>query len=310
MRVLVMGAGAVGGYYGGLLAHHGHDVTFVARGVHLAAMRERGLEIRGGGQSIVLRPVTVVESPAEASSEFDLIFFTVKGYDTEPAADALKSTVGAHTAVLTLQNGVDSVDQLSATLGGEHVLAGAAVIESTIAAPGVIDQPSPFRKIVLGELSGEITPRLEAIAAALRQAGVDVVVSTDARLVVWEKFVVLAPNAILTTACQAPMGPIRETPEGAALYRALIEEAVAVGRAEGVALPANAADTAMATIMSVPPTMKTSLQRDYERQNRVELEQLAGAVVRRGQSAGVPTPAFATLYAILKVRAQEFGGLA
>jgi 2-dehydropantoate 2-reductase len=309
MRVLVMGAGAIGGYFGGLLAQSGHEVAFVARGAHLAAMRKRGLEIRSNGKTSLLRPVSAVESPAEAGSGFDLILFTVKSYDTESAAAALKPAVGGKTAVLTLQNGIDSVDQLSAALGGEHVLAGAALIESTIVSPGVIDQPSPFRKIVLGELPGQITPRLEAIAVALREAGAEVVVSADARLVVWEKFVVLAPNATLTSACQAAVGPIRETIEGAALYRALIEEAVAVGRAEGVALPPNAADAAMAIIMSVPATMKTSMQRDYERQRRVELDQLAGAVVRRGRAADVPTPAFATLYAVLKVRALEFGGL-
>jgi 2-dehydropantoate 2-reductase len=137
-----------------------------------------------------------------------------------------------------------------------------------------------------------------------------VTVSADPRAAVWSKFVMLAPHATLTSASQTPVGPIRETPEGLALYRQLVAEAVAVGRAEGVALAPDAEETAMDAITSFPPGTKTSLQVDFERQNRVELEQLTGAVVRRGRQAGVPTPGFVPLYAVLKARALSYGGLA
>jgi 2-dehydropantoate 2-reductase len=311
MRILVMGAGGVGGYYGGSLALSGHDVTFVARGAHLAAMRERGLEIRSGGQTKRLHPVSVTESPGEAARRqpFDLVLFTVKTYDTEAAARAVQPALASDTAVLTLQNGVDSVEQLSALLGADHVLAGATQIETTIREPGVIDQRSPFRKIWLGEPSGEITARVEAIAGALREAGAEVTVSPDPTLAIWEKFVRLTPNATLTTACGAPVGPIRDTPEGAALLRTLVSEVVGVGRGFGVALPEDAVESAMDTLMSLPATMGTSMQRDFERRNRVELEHLTGAVVRRGRDLGLPTPAFEAMYAILKVRALFFGGI-
>jgi 2-dehydropantoate 2-reductase len=309
MRVLVMGAGAVGGYYGGVLARRGHDVVFVARGEHLAAMRERGLELRTDGQTYLLRPVRAVASPAEAGEPVDLVLFTVKGYDAEAAAAALRPVVGPATAVLTLLNGVDSADQLSRALGAEHVLAGTTLILTNVVAPGVIDQTSPFRKITMGELTGGVTPRAEAVAAALRAAGVEVTLSADPMVGVWTKFIMQAPHATLTTACQSALGPIRETPEGAALYLTLIREVVAVGRAAGVALPADAAEATMDLIRSLPATAMTSMQRDFERRRRTELEQLTGAVVRRGQALGVPTPAFAALYAVLRVRALAFGGV-
>lgn len=310
MRVLVMGAGAVGGYYGGALAQRGHDVAFVARGAHLDALRERGLTIRSGGETTVFRPARAVASPAEAGGDWELVLFTVKGYDTEGAAAALRPAVGPRTAVLTLQNGVESAERLGAVLGVEHVLVGVTTIEATVAEPGVILHASPARRIVFGEPSGEATPRVEAIAAALRDAGVEVVVSRDPRRTAWEKFVRLAPGASLTTICEASIGEVRETPEGTRLYRALIGEAVAVGRASGVAFPDDAVDAAMTFIRSLPAPMKTSMQRDYERRGPVELESITGAVVRLGRRLEVPTPTFDVVYAILRVRALAFGGLA
>jgi 2-dehydropantoate 2-reductase len=307
--VLVMGAGAVGGYYGAALAGRGHAVTFVARGEHLRALRDRGLTIRSGGRATVLRPVQAVAFPAEADDGFDLVLFTVKGYDTEPAALALRPAVGPDTAVLTLQNGVDSGDRLGALLGEERILIGTTTIATTITEPGVIDQANPLRRIELGEPSGQITPRVEAIAAALRDAGVETRVTTDVHRAVWEKFVRLAPGATVTAACHATIGEVRSTPDGAALYRALIAETVAVARAAGAALPPDAVETAVRVIQSLPADMKTSMQLDYERCRRVELEDLTGAVVRIGRRLGVPTPTYDTAYAVLRVRALAFGGL-
>jgi 2-dehydropantoate 2-reductase len=310
MRVLIMGSGGIGGYFGGMLAlRGGHEVTFVARGAHLAAMRARGLEIRTGGETHLLQPVEVVDRPAEARGPFDYVLFAVKCYDTAAAAEALRPAVGPETAVVPFQNGVESVEQLSAVFGPERVLAGVARIETTILEPGVIDQRSPFKRIELAEPSGQITPRLERLAAALRQAGAEVTVADDAQRILWEKFIMLAANASITSVCQAPNGPIREVPEGLQLYRDLIREADAVARAGGVNLPPDTPDKALATVSGLPYQFGTSMQRDFERHNRVELEQLTGAVVRRGQALGVPTPAFGVVYAILKVRAASFGGL-
>jgi 2-dehydropantoate 2-reductase len=309
VKVLVMGAGAVGGFYGAALAGRGHDVTFVARGAHLAALRERGLTIRRDGGATNLRTVHAVADPAEAGGDIELVLFTVKGYDTELAARALRPVVGPRTAVLTLQNGVESGDRLGAVLGTDPILIGTTLIATTVAAPGIIDQANPLWRIELGEPSGAITPRVEGVAAALRDAGVEVRVTADVRRAVWDKFIRLAPGATLTSACQATIGEVRSTPEGAALYRALIAETVAVGRAAGAALPPDAVETAVRAIQALPADMRTSMQLDYERRRRVELEDITGAVVRLGQRLGVATPSYDPIYSVLRVRAAAFGGL-
>jgi 2-dehydropantoate 2-reductase len=301
-----MGAGAVGGYYGAALAGRGHDVTLVARGAHLAALQARGLTIRSAGRSGAPAPVRAVAKPEEAGSAADLVLFTVKGQDTEPAALALRPVVGPGTAVLTLQNGVESGERLLAVLGAGRVLEGTTVISARIAEPGVIEQTGPPPRIVLGEPGGPVTARAEAVAAAFRDAGVAAQATADVRRAVWEKFIRLAPGATLTSACQSTIGEARDTPEGAALYRALIAETVAVGRAAGVDLPADAVDGAVAFIRSLPASMKISMQLDFERRRRGELDQITGAVVRLGRRLGVPTPTYDVLYGVLAVRASTF----
>ena len=307
MRVLVAGAGAVGGYYGAALAEHGHEVAFVARGEHLAAMQLRGLTIRSSGRTRALTPVRAVAKPAEAEGTgIDLILFTVKGPDTEPAALALRPVVGSRTAVLTLQNGVESGERLVAILGAGCVLEGITVISARIAEPGVIEQTGPPPRMVLGESTGPVTPRAESVAAAFRDAGVAAHATADVRRAVWEKFIRLAPGATLTSACQATIGEARDTPGGAGLYRALIAETVAVGQAAGVDLPADAVDSAVAFIGTLPASMKISMELDFERRRRGELEEITGAVVRLGRRLGVPTPTYDVLYGVLSIRAATF----
>jgi 2-dehydropantoate 2-reductase len=307
VRLLVAGAGAVGGYYGAALAEHGHDVAFVARGDHLAAMQTRGLTIRSGGRTRILAPVRAVAKPAEAGGgEVDLVLFTVKGQDTEAAALALRAVVGPGTAVLTLQNGVESGERLAAVLGAGRVLEGTTVISARVAEPGVIEQMGPPPRIVLGEPAGPVTPRVQAVADAFRDAGVVAEATAHVRRAVWEKFIRLAPGATLTSACQSTIGEARDTPEGGALYRALIAETVAVGRAAGVDLPADAVDGAVAFIASLPAAMKISMQLDFERRRRGELDEITGAVVRLGRRLGVATPTYDALHGVLAVRAATF----
>jgi 2-dehydropantoate 2-reductase len=299
----------VGGFYGAALAGRGHAVTFVARGAHLDALQARGLAIRRGGDTTVLHPVQAVADPAEAGRGIELVLFTVKAFDTESAARALQPAVDRRTTVLTLQNGVESEERLAAALGAERVLLGTATISTTVGEPGIIEQANPLCRIELGEPSGAATPRIEAIAAVLRDAGVEIRVSADVRRAVWEKFVRLAPGATLTSASQATIGEARSAPESAGLYRALIAETVAVGRAAGAALPDDAVEAAVAFIGALPHGMKTSMQLDFERRRRVELEGITGAVVRLGRRFGVATPVYDVVYPILKLRAQAFGGL-
>ena len=265
-------------------------------------MQTHGLEVRTPSGAHRLQPVTAVERPADASGPFDLVLFTVKGYDTEDAATALRPAVGPETVVLTLQNGVESAGRLAEILTSESILAGATYVAATTTSPGVIDQVSAFRRIVFGEPGGGITPRVEAIAAVLQDAGIEATASADATAAVWQKFVMQASHASITSVCRSPVGPIRDSSDGAALYRRAMAEVAAVGRATGVALADDAVETAFATVSSMPSAAKTSMQVDFERGRRVELEELTGAVVRQGIHAGVPTPTFDALYSVLKVR--------
>lgn len=309
MRVLVMGTGGVGGYYGGLLAHAGHEVTFVARGAHLAAMRERGLEVRTGGITFTISPAQATDDPATVG-DVGLALFTVKTYDTAPALAALRPAVGPGTAVLTLQNGIDSVDQLSAAFGIEKVIAGVTFVASAVAEPGVVVENGASRRVVIGEPLGGASERVEKIAGAFREAGIEVQVSADATQAIWDKFVLLAPHATVSAACQLPIGEIRQTPEAMQLYRDLVGEVIAVGNALGRTFVPDRVDQIIDFFMGAPPGQTSSLQRDFANQRRVELEYLTGTVIRRGRERGILTPRFDALYAVLKARAHSFGGLA
>jgi 2-dehydropantoate 2-reductase len=308
MRILVMGAGGVGGYYGAMLAHAGNDVTFVARGAHLAAMREKGLELRSQGQTVRIAPARAVGDPAEVG-EVDLALFTVKTYDTESAARALRPAIGPGTAVLTLQNGIDSVDVLGRILGEEHVLAGVTLIAAAVVEPGVVQENGFSRKVILGEARGEISERVDRVADVLRAASLEVETTASARQAIWDKFVLVAAHATVSAACQTPIGVTRKTGEAMALYHRMFREVIALGRAEGLRFAPDMADRLVATFMGAPEGQTSSMQRDFANGRRVELEALTGAVVRRAGRLGVAVPSFDALYAVLKVRARTFGGL-
>jgi 2-dehydropantoate 2-reductase len=308
MRILVMGTGGVGGYYGGVLANAGHDVTFVARGAQLEALQARGLEVRTQGRTIRVQPARAVGVPTDAG-DVDLALFTVKTYDTETAARALAPAVGPRTNVLTLQNGIDSVDILSRIIGAERILAGVTLVASGVVEPGVIQENGFSRKIVFGEPSGGTSERVQSLERTLREAGLDVEASTNARQAIWDKFVLLAPHASISALAQTPIGVTRETPEAMELYRTMIAEVKAVGEASGMSFAPDVADTIVGNFMTAPPGQTSSMQRDYAAQRRVELEYITGTVVRRARQLGVATPAFDALYAILKVRARTFGGI-
>jgi len=310
MRVLVMGSGGVGGYIGGVLAKGGNEVVFVARGPHLEAMQSKGLTVIDRGDSTVLQPTHAVRLPSEAGGQFDLVLFTVKTYDTTEAAQAIKPAVGPNTVVVPLQNGVDAVDEIGAAVGAEHVLTGLTNIGARIVEPGVVERFSPFCAVVIGEPKGGLSERAEKVAATLREAGLDEAKTTDdAPRALWEKFMLLAPLASLTSASVVASGQLRAVPEGRALYLGMMREVQAVGQASGVNLPEESATSTEQFFMNLPDTHTTSMQRDYDAQKRVELEHLAGTVIRRGKAVGVPTPLFDAVYPILKVRAVTYGGL-
>lgn len=310
MRVLVMGSGGVGGYIGGMLAKGGHDVTFTARGAHLEAIQSNGLTVIDRGESTLLESAKAVRYPVDAEGPFDLVLFTVKTYDTQEAAEAIKPAVSSQTSTVPLQNGVDAVDEIGAVVGKERVLAGLSNIGARIVEPGTVERFSPFCGVTIGEAGGGPSERAEKIAAALREAALPEATTTeDAQRAVWEKFMLLAPLASLTSAAAISSGQLRAVPESRDLYLTMMREVQAVGRASGVNLPDDSARSIEAFFMNLPDTHTTSMQRDYDAKKRVELEHLAGTVIRRGKAVGVPTPAFDVVYPILKARAVQFGGV-
>ena len=309
MRVLMMGSGGVGGFVGARLLETGHDVTFVARGAHLAAMQDRGLcMLSEDGSRRVLR-VNVVERPADAGSGFDFMVFAVKAYDTLPAAELLRPALGEETAVLTLQNGIDNVPTLSSILGAEHVIGGATWLTAHIAEPGVIEYQDALVRAAIGEPAGGMSDRVETIAAALRACGIETEVSDDINRILWSKIVLLSVHGGMSAACQLPLGDILSTEGMEDVYRRMFDEAASVGRALGVALADSTSEDLVALLQSAPADNTTSLQVDFGHERRVELEYLTGAVVRRGRDAGVPTPALEAIYLSLKARARAFGGI-
>jgi 2-dehydropantoate 2-reductase len=307
MRIAVMGSGGVGGYLGGRLAASGQDVTFIARGAHLAALRDQGLRIESAGLGdATVAPARATDDPPTVGP-VDLVIFAVKLYDTESAARAARPLIGSGTGVVTLQNGVDSVAVLAAALGADHVIGGSAQIAAVIAAPGVIRHTGTMARFLFGELDGAQSERVAALSAALEAAGVDHQVSDDIARDIWAKMVFLATFAGVTALTRLPIGRVRADPDTRALYSDGLAEALAVARAKGSALPHDFVAKALARTDQLPAEMKSSMLEDLERGKRLELAWLSGAIVRMGRELGVPTPVHAFITTALKLHADGSG---
>jgi 2-dehydropantoate 2-reductase len=299
MRIAVLGSGGIGGYYGGLLAKAGHDVSFIARGAHLEAMQRHGLTVRTSAGDATI-PVTAV-ADTRALGPVDLVLFCVKSYDTEPAALALPPLMARDTAVVTLQNGVDNVEVIGAVVGSGPVLAGAVYVALQLAGPGVVLRTGSEGKIVFGELGGTLTERVQRIAGAFQQSGIPHQVSTDIDRVLWEKFLFITGVGAVTALARSGIGPLLASPDGRALLTASCEEIVAVALREGVPFAADAVDRVMEQATTLPPPWRSSLARDLEDGRRLEVQALSGAVVRRGVQLGIPTPIHRTIATCLSV---------
>jgi 2-dehydropantoate 2-reductase len=299
MRIAVIGAGGVGGAFGAALAHAGADVTFVARGAHLKAMREHGLRIEGPRGNTHLVPTQATDDPATIGP-VDFVMFCVKLWDVESAGEAIKPLVGADTAVITLQNGIDSHERLVPILGSRAVMPGVAQISATIAEPGVVRQVGTFMRLVFGEVDGGKSNRGEAFLALCQKAGFDATHSGHILVDLWMKFILLASNASITAATRKPVGLLREDPEIAPLFERAYSEVAAVGRAKGIAIPEDAVQKSVGFNRNSPPTMMASMAHDLIRGNRIELPWLGGKVVSLGRELGVPTPVHEVLYQVLK----------
>lgn len=303
MKIAVIGSGGVGGFYGGHLARVGCDVSFVARGAHLQALRERGLTIESEAHGDVHLPqVKVTDDPASIGT-VDLVILAVKLWDIEDAAKKLKPIVGPHTAVLSLQNGVIKDDILRREFGDKAVMGGVAYVATHIARPGVIHQTGKLQRLLFGEYDGRRSARAEALLAVAQRTGIDVELAADIRRTLWEKYVFLVGLSGSTTAMRLPIGPIRENPQTRAFLHDLMRETVAVGRAHGVALPQDYADQRLAFADTVAADMTSSMHHDLERGNRLEVAWLSGGVVQLGRAVNVPTPVNRAVWDVLALHA-------
>ncbi len=304
MKIAVMGSGGVGGFYGGRLANIGCDVHFVARGAHLAAMRGHGLTLENKEQGdIHVAKVNVTDDPATIGTA-DVVIIAVKLKDTEAAARAVKPIVGPQTAVLSLQNGVVKDDILRRHFAAAQVMGGVAYVATQLARPGVIHQVGTMQRLLFGEYDGARSARAEALLDALLRAGIKAELTADIRRTLWEKYTFLVGLSGTTTTMRTTIGPIRGNPRARAFLHELFKEVVAVGRAQGVALPADYADDRLAFADTVPATMTSSMHHDLERGNPLEVEWLSGGVVTLGAAAGVPTPANRAVWDMLALYAE------
>jgi 2-dehydropantoate 2-reductase len=306
MHIAIFGSGAVGGYYGAKLARSGERVTFLARGAHLKAIRERGLGVWSPLGDFVVR--VEAESEPERTGPVDLVILAVKTYHNSEVLPQLGALCGPHTAVLTLQNGVDSVDEVAAAVGAPRVIGGATYIATAIAAPGIIEQTGTHRRILLGEAFGDrttVSERVARIAALLSRADVQAEPFADGRVPLWEKLIYLSPFAAFTGAARRPAGFIWNDPLIREAFLSAIDEVERVARAEGIAVAPDVRDRIVDYMHALPPSTRSSLLIDLQQNKRTEVEALQGAVIRRGQTRGVPTPIMRTLYAVLRAASRQ-----
>ncbi|MGH8666514.1 MAG: ketopantoate reductase family protein [Burkholderiales bacterium] len=303
MRIAVMGSGGVGGFVGGRLAHAGCDVRFVARGEHLKVMRANGLVIERDGQDAIRIPnVRAAEDPA-LLGPVDLVIIAVKLRDTEAAAAAVRPLVTPATAVLSLQNGVTKDDILRREFGAQAVVGGVTYVATRIARPGVIGQTGAVQRVVIGEYDGRPSPRVQSLHAWLTRAGIDAAISDDIRRTLWEKFVFLVGLSSTTATMRVRLGAILGNTQTRAFLLDLMREAVAVGRALGVALPSDYAEQRLAFAATMPQDMTSSLHHDLDAGRPLEIEWLAGAVATLGRAHAIPTPLCRAVWDILALHA-------
>jgi 2-dehydropantoate 2-reductase len=307
MRIAAMAAGAVGGYFGARMQAAGHDVFYIARGANLAAFKSNGLAIESVHGDLRLHKINATDDPGSVGP-VDIVLFAVKLWDTEQAAELARPLVGSGTRVITLQNGIDSVERMAPILGAEQTIGGAAYIASVIAAPGVIRQTSHFATMRFGRADKRPDAVLQAFVDAGKAAKIDVGISADIERERWEKFIFLTAMAGATAALRSPVGPIRADPELRAFFRQLMEEAFAVGQAKGIALDPGYLDSRMDFLMNkVEAGMKASMAHDLDRGNRLELDWLSGKVRELGRQFQIPTPASDTVYTVLKLHRMGSG---
>jgi 2-dehydropantoate 2-reductase len=301
VKIAAMGAGGLGGYFGGRLAQAGHDVHFIARGAHLAAIRAAGLRVRSVRGDFELPPERVhATDDASSIGPCEVVLFTVKSYDTDAAATLLTPLLAPETAVISLQNGIDNEDRLATHIGPEHVVGGVAFIFAGVAQAGVIRDSGGPARIVFGELDGRRTARMDAFLAACTESGIEAAIAPDIRVALWSKWAFICAQAGLTAATQLPIGEVRESPAAWGLFQQVVTEAWRIGRAEGISLPDDLLEQHLAFASGLEPDARSSLHDDMVAGRRMELDALLGELVRRAGRNGIPAPAASALHAVLE----------
>jgi 2-dehydropantoate 2-reductase len=299
MRLAIMAAGAVGAYFGARMAAAGSDVTFIARGAHGEAIRREGLKIESALGDLHLKNVNVTDDPKQVG-QVDVVLFAVKLWDTEAAGEQTRPLVGRDTRVITLQNGVDSVERLAPILGDDATIGGATYVAANIAQPGIIRQTGTAAKIYCGRLDGRPDELLAGYVQQMKSTGIHITLTDHMLFEMWKKFVVLSGTSGITASTRQPLGAVRDDTDMRALFFRLMHETMAVGQAAGVKFPPDFPVELERLVAGFPPMMKASMANDLEAGNRLELDWLAGKVVALGRKYAVPTPAQEAVYAILK----------
>lgn len=295
MRIAIMGSGGVGGYVGAWLQQAGVETVFIARGAHLAALRAQGLRVEHPMRPLYLPHVVATDDPTSVGP-VDLVIFSVKLFDTEEASRSMVPLVGKHTRVLTLQNGIDSVEMIRGQLNSEAlVLGGVIYVSAVIEQPGVIRSPGGLNLLVADRAGGDVI--MGTLAEAVKGlSGLELKLADNATNILWEKFIALASLSGATSLLRARMGAILTNPETHAFQRQLVDEAIAVASARGIPLRPGLATEVMAKLAAMPPSFRSSMAEDMERGNRLELQWLSGRVHGLGHELGVPTPAHTAVY--------------
>ena len=294
-----MGSGGTGGYFGGLLARAGEEVTFIARGAHLEALRMQGLTVKSRLAGEFTLPVQATDTPNEVGP-VDLILFCVKTYDTDTAAESIRPLIGAETMLLSLQNGVENAERIAQIAGHNSGLGAVAYVVSAMEAPGAIAQTAGPGRIILGELAGGTSARVERLQSVLQRAEIAAEVHPDVRIAIWQKFLFICAFSGVTALTRVPIGAILVDSVTHDLFRGTLEEAEAVARTSGIELPEDCVEQALATAEAVEPWGRGSMYHDLANGLRLELEALNGEVVRRGDQHDIHTPLNFAIYAALK----------
>lgn len=299
MKFAMMGTGGVGGVFGARLAQAGEDVTFIARGGHLQAIKEKGLRVQGGCPTDMhIHPACATSAPAEVGV-VDYIFVSVKLWDTEAAARSIMPMIGEDTAVISLQNGVTKDTVLGKYCQPKHIVGGVSYVAANIAEPGVIEQRGARQKLVFGEYSGAQSQRLLKLAEACQRAHIEAVVSDNIERDLWEKFIVLIAMSAVTAATRLTIGPVRSDPYSRALLLDAMTEAASIARAKGIPVAQNIVEKQIGYLDKLSAEVSSSMHHSIEHGDRLELPWLSGAVVEMGQEHNLPTPTNKALLGVL-----------